>query len=488
MDRAKLWTPAFILVVVLQFTAVIVNGSTTMALPAIKSGLGATNSNLQWFAALFALGFALVLVMSGRLGDLYGTKRLLLIGFALLVVSIGLEAVSPSIYLLLAARLLQGVAGGLTAPQLSAMIQRTFDGHDRTRAFAVFLMVSAGGFMAGQLSSGALISSDVFGLGWRWAFLPIVPIGFVLWFFAARLLPHTPPGVAGRLDITGAAVLGVVSFLVMFPLIQGRNAGWPIWIFVMLACAVPVFIAFVAFERRIMASGGSPLIDPSLFSIPTFNAGNVITVLVGMLASAAPLYIILTIQIGFGRNALQAALLTCPMPFANMFGSLATAPLLRRFGRGAIAFGALFCALSAVAILFAMRGATDSVDPLVLVPGVMLLGFGLGISIASGIAIVLGDVPHANAGSAAGVQSTGLQLAGAVGIALYGIAFYGAIGTTENLSSYIAGLRWVMWISILLAAVQVALMFWLPRHRLGAEEEIPLGDPELMVFPDLHGD
>ena len=125
---------------------------------------------------------------------------------------------------------------------------------------------------------------------------------------------------------------------------------------------------------------------------------------------------------------------------------------------------------------------------LVLVPGVMLLGFGLGISIASGIAIVLGDVPHANAGSAAGVQSTGLQLAGAVGIALYGIAFYGAIGTTENLSSYIAGLRWVMWISILLAAVQVALMFWLPRHRLGAEEEIPLGDPELMVFPDLHGD
>jgi hypothetical protein len=96
--------------------------------------------------------------------------------------------------------------------------------------------------MAGQLSAGALISADVFGLGWRWAFLPIVPIGFVLWFFAAKLLPHTPPGVAGRLDITGAAVLGVVSFLVMFPLIQGRNAGWPIWIFVMLACWAPTVL------------------------------------------------------------------------------------------------------------------------------------------------------------------------------------------------------------------------------------------------------
>jgi len=281
VTRAKLWTPAFILVVVLQFTLVIVNGSTTMAMPAIKEGLGATNSNIQWFAALFALGFALVLVMSGRLGDLYGTKRLLLIGFAALLLAMTFEALSPNIYLLLVARLLQGVAGGITAPQLSAMIQRTFDGHERTRAFSVFLMVSAGGFMAGPLSAGALISSVVFGLGWRWAFLPFVPIGFVLWFFAARLLPHTPPGVAGRLDITGAAVLGVVSFLVMFPLLQGRNAGWPIWIFVMLACAVPVFIAFVTFARRFVASGGSPLIDPSLFKIPTFNAGNIITLLVG---------------------------------------------------------------------------------------------------------------------------------------------------------------------------------------------------------------
>ena len=116
------------------------------------------------------------------------------------------------------------------------------------------------------------------------------------------------------------------------------------------------------------------------------------------------------------------------------------------------------------------------------------MGFGLGVSIAAGVAIVLGEVPHANAGSAAGVQSTGLQLAGAIGIAVYGIAFYAAIGKNESLSHYIAGMRWVMWISIALAAVQVALMFWLPKHRLGSEEDIPLGDPELLVFPDLHGE
>ena len=488
MQRARLWTASFVVVVVLQFTLASVNGATTMVLPAVKSGLGATNSNLQWFAALYALGFALVLVMAGRLGDLFGTKRLLLIGYGGLVLSIALAASAPNISLLLAARLLQGIAGGITAPQLSAMIQRTFEGHDRARAFSVFLMIAGGGFMVGQLSSGALISADTFGLGWRWAFLPVVPIGIVMWLVSSRSLPHTPPGTAGRLDLTGAIVLGLVSFLLMFPLIQGRNAGWPIWIFVLIVASVPAFLAFVRYERRLVARGGSPLIDPSLFAIRTFTTGNAITLLVGMLASAAPLYIILTIQIGFGKNALQAAFLTCPMPFANMFGSLATAPLLRRFGRATIAVGAVFCAASAVVILLAVRGEASSIDPIVLVPGVMLLGFGLGVSIAAGVAIVLGEVPHANAGSAAGVQSTGLQLAGAIGIAVYGIAFYAAIGKNESLSHYIAGMRWVMWISIALAAVQVALMFWLPKHRLGSEEDIPLGDPELLVFPDLHGE
>ena len=116
----------FIVVIALQFVLVLVNGSTTMALPSIRDGLGATNSELQWYASLFALTFSLVLVLSGRLGDLFGTRRLLMIGFGALLASWALSAASPNIYFLLVARALQGIAGGVTAPQLSAMIQRTF--------------------------------------------------------------------------------------------------------------------------------------------------------------------------------------------------------------------------------------------------------------------------------------------------------------------------------------------------------------------------
>ena len=186
----------FAVVIALQFVLVLVNGSTTMALPGIRDGLGATNSELQWYASLFALTFSLVLVLAGRLGDLLGTRRLLMIGFGALLASWVLSAASPNIYMLLIARSLQGVAGGVTAPQLSAMIQRTFSGHTRIRAFSVFLMFAGGGFMLGQLSSGALTNANLFGAGWRWAYLPFIPIGLIVWFIAAKVLPKTLPGTA----------------------------------------------------------------------------------------------------------------------------------------------------------------------------------------------------------------------------------------------------------------------------------------------------
>ena len=476
------------IVCVLQSVMVLINGSTTMALPSIKSGFGATSSSLQWFAALFALGFSLVLVLSGRLGDLYGTRRLLMIGFSAFIVAIVLEATAPTIWVLLIARLLQGIAGGVTSPQLSAMIQRTFTGHTRTRAFAVFLCFSGGAFMVGQIAGGALMSADPFGVGWRWAFLPVIPLAIGSWFLARKRLPDPPPGSSGRLDIVGASVLGIAAFLVMFPLIQGRNAGWPVWIFVILVMAAPVMVAFVSYERRIVRRGGDPLVNPDLFRAPSFRIGNVITLLVGLISASVPLYLILTVQLGFGRNAFQAALIASPMPFSNMFGSLLASRLLQRFGRAAIGVGAILVIVAAGIVLFDISLGGDNISVFALLPGFVMLGFSLGIGIAATIAIVLSDVPEASAGSAAGVQATGLQLAGAIGIAVYGVVFYGAVGGQTGVGPYLDGITLVMWLAIAMAAVQIGLMFWLPRHGARDQGELPLADPELLVVPDLHGE
>ena len=476
------------IVCALQFVLVLTNGSTTMALPSIKAGFDTSNASLQWFAALFSLGFAVVLVLSGRLGDLFGTRRLLMIGFSAFLVSVALEAVSPTVWVLLIARLLQGIAGGITAPQLSAMIQRTFAGHTRTRAFAVFLCISAGGFMVGQIGGGALMSADPFGVGWRWAFLPVIPLAIIGWFLARRHLPDPAPGASGRLDIIGASVLAVVSILVMFPLIQGRRVGWPVWIFLILLAAIPVFAVFIAHERRIMRTGGDPLVNPELFRVSSFRVGNLITVLVGLISAAVPLYLILTVQLGFGRNAFEAALIAAPMPLANMGGSLLTSTLLRKYGRVTVAVGALLVAVAAAAVLIDLALDDYDVSVLTLVPGFVLLGFSLGISIAATIAIVLSDVPEESAGSAAGVQATGLQLSGAIGIAVYGVVFYGAIAGQTGLEPYLDGIKLVMWVAIGMALVQALLMFRLPKHTAREGGELPLADPELLVVPDLHGE
>lgn len=483
---ASLRRPAFLAVAVVQFMIVVVSGSTTMALPAVERGLGAGDAGLQWFAALFALAYSVVLVLGGRLGDLRGARRLLLLGFGGYVLSTALAAVAPDLAVLLVARVLQGLTAGLMAPQLSAVIQRMYTGHARTRAFAVYLTAAGAAFSFGQVAGGALLSADPLGLGWRWAFVPFVPLGVVAWCFVRRAVPEFPPVATGRLDGVGAAILGVTALLVMFPIVEGRSTGWPVWILLLLVASVPVFLVFLRVERRVRARGDAPLVNPELFRLPSFRAGNVITVLVGLACSALPLYLVLTLQLGFGRNALAAALVACPMPIANMAGSLVTAPLVRRLGRGAVVLGAVATGAAAAVIVLAISGGAGTVSVLALVPGIVLVGFALGVSITSVTAIVLADVPIADAGSAAGVQSTGLQLASAVGIAVSGIAFFGAVGGRDGLQPYLDGLGRVMGITIVFTVVQVALAFLLPRRPVRALAPT-FADPELLVLPDLHG-
>jgi MFS family permease len=475
-----------VLVLCAQAASGIVGGAAPMALPAIRSYFDTTSAAIQWYAALYSLGFALVLILAGRIGDLFGTRRLLLIGYATFIVSIIGSALAPSIGVLLFFRLLQGVGAGVMAPQLSAMVQRTFQGHDRTRAFGVFLMVAGGTFMVGQLVSGALITADVWGLSWRWVYLPSIPFALVTLVVAFRLLPPTPPGAPGRLDIGGAVVLSVASFLLMFPIIQGRSAGWPTWILLMLAASVPMYGAFLAYERRLIDQGRDPLVNPGLFRIRSFGVGNLITTVVALVGYAAPIFLILTIQSGFERTAFEAALLTAPMPFLNMFGSLASAPLVRRFGRGALVIGGLLVALAAALVLLATRGAPGSVNAVQLVPGIGLTGFSVGVVMAAATSIVLHEVPPEVAGSAAGVQSTSLQLAGSIGIAFFGLVFYGTIGDSIGKPAYLDAIENVQWLVLGLALVQVAMSFLMPRHRIDPAEELTPVDPEMAVLPDFH--
>jgi MFS family permease len=475
--------PGFLVVIAAQFLMILTMGAVNIAAPVIQRELDASSATLLWLVAVYQLGFALVLVLGGRLGDLRGSTRMFRIGFSVFLVAGVLAALAPTSAFLLGARVLQGVGGGLTAPQVLAVIQRTFSGHRRANALGLYTTVSASAYMLGQVLTGGLLDIDPLGFGWRWAFACVVPLGVVVLLISRRTLPDDAVSVGGGVDRGGVVLLAAAAVLVLFPLIQGRPAGWPIWIFGLLALAVPALVGFVAFERSRAAHGRPALLQLDLFRLRTFAVGNALAVVLGLISFSLVVYVTITLQLGFDKSPLATAFVTAPIPFSNMFGAMSAAPMLERWGRRTFVIGPVLIAASVVLLVAVLTVGPEPLQPLHLVPGMLLLGFSLGIAIAAGIAVTLRDVPEAQAGAASGIQQTIQQLTSSVGIALFGIVFYGVLGSSTSVDAYVDALSWTLGISLVVCVVLVAGSWLLPEEL---HARVPVGmvaEPEDMILP-----
>jgi MFS family permease len=428
-----------VLVIVLlgQFMIVGAVGTVNIALPAIQADLGASPSAMQWVLVLYQLGFAVVLVTGGRLGDLWGRKRVFLLGLGGFVAASTVAAVAPTIQVLVAARLAQGMFGGVTSPQVLAVIQVAFTAKERPRAFAAFGMVSGSAFMIGQVMSGALIKLDLFGLNWRSPFLVNLVLGAAALVAAAVVLPETGTTRAQRLDLKGVGLVSAGGLLLLYPLIQGRNAGWPPAFALLLLAAGPVLVTFIRHERRLAETGGEPLVDLALFRTRSFGGG-LLVALVYSFSTLPTFYVLtLTLQLGFGFDALEAALATAPTPLAVIAASLLSARLLPRYGRRMVAVAASFGLLASLAIMATMALGPRPLRPIHLIPALILLGANNGFGMTSVVNLTLADVSTEHAGSASGLLQTVQQSAAALGVALAGIVFFGVVGSVTTLDSYV---------------------------------------------------
>jgi len=210
-----------------------------VAAPSLERDLHASSSELQLVVGGYAFSYATGLITGGRLGDLFGYRRLFMggmAGFALASLLCGL-AQNPTE--LIVARLIQGFAGAAMVPQVLSLITNTFTPVERPRALGYFGMTVGAGSVAGQVIGGLLLQADVFNLGWRSIFLVNVPIGAVAIVLAARLLPHTRSEVRPRLDMFGALTVSASLALALIPLVMGQSQGWPAWCWVSLALVPP---------------------------------------------------------------------------------------------------------------------------------------------------------------------------------------------------------------------------------------------------------
>lgn len=433
-----------------------------VAIPSVQRDLHAGSAAVQWVVAGYGLAYGAGLITGGRLGDIYGRQRMFALGLTLFTLASAACGLAPGTAALLAGRVAQGLAAALLAPQVLGILNSAYTGPARARAFNAYGITMGLAAVFGQLVGGLLIRADLLGLGWRTCFLINIPIGVGVLALTRRLVPRSPGSGRARLDAAGTVLVTVALVAVVLPLIEGRTLGWPPYLWVCLAASVPLFGAFAWWQRRLAARGGAPLVAPVLFGERAFTIGLAVQLVFWMGMASFFLVFALYLQRGLGLDALGAGLVFVPMGAGYMVTSTLGGRLARGFGRQVIAVGALTVAVSDVLLQAAAAhiGLTGRVG--LLVPALALAGAGMGMGIAPLAAIVLARVSPHRAGAASGVLTTCMQLGNAVGVAVIGIVFYGALGRSDGPGAYPHAFRAALFCLGAVAVVTAVLTQLLP--------------------------
>jgi EmrB/QacA subfamily drug resistance transporter len=449
-----------------------------IAVPSIQRDTGASFSAVQWITGGYALAFALGLITGGRLGDIFGRKRLFLLGIGGFTVASALCGLAVSPDMLVASRILQGAAGAMMVPQVLSIIHVTFPAEERGKVFGMYGAMVGLGAVAGPLLGALLTQWNLFGLEWRPIFLVNLPIGIAGLLLGAKFITESRSPNALRIDVVGTVLATAGLLLVLFPLTQGEQLGWPLWTFVSMVAGVVVFVGFLAFERAKMRRSGSPLVELSLFRIKSFAAGIGVQLVFGATTGIFFLIWTLYMQTGLGWDTLQAGLTAVPFSIAvGGAAGVSVAVLVPKFGRKVLQAGALVMTVGVLIYMLLVNGIGTGITTWEMIPALLVMGFGMGLIISPITDAILSDVPAEHSGSASGLISTVQQIGWAFGLGLVSVAFFGAVGNVAPTSptraaaystAFSHGLWWVAG-GLVLA---FALMFALPKKVKPAAEPV----------------
>ncbi len=411
MDRRTRWLALIVLclgdlMIVLDSTIV------NVALPSIRADLGFSGTSLAWVVNAYLLTFGGFLLLGGRLGDLFGHRRLFLIGISLFTLASIACGLSTTQGLLVSARAIQGLGGAVVSAVALSLIMNLFtESADRAKAMGVFGFVMAGGGSIGVLLGGVL--TDL--LSWHWIFLVNVPIGIVVYALCLKLLPAGHGTAAGgRLDVAGAVTVTASLMLAVYAIVNGNDQGWTSGQTLgLLAAAVLLMALFLGIESRVR----SPLVPLGLFRLRNVATANAVGVLWAAAMFAWFFLSALYLQLVLGYSPLQVGLAFLP---ANLimgaFSIGLSAKLVMRFGfRAPLATGLL---LAAVGLVLFARAPVDGSFVVDVLPSMILLGFGAGMAFNPVLLAAMSDVEPSESGLASGVVNTAFMMGGALGLAI----------------------------------------------------------------------
>ncbi len=437
-----------------------------IAVPSIQRDLGASFSAIQWVTGGYALAFAIGLITGGRLGDIYGRKRIFLLGIGGFTLASALCGLAADPAMLVATRVLQGATASLMVPQVLSIIHVTFPAHERGKVFGLFGAMVGLGAVSGPLIGALLTQWNLFGLQWRPIFLINLPVGIAGLLLGRHYVTESRAAKALRLDLVGMALAGAGLLLVLFPLTHGREAGWPLWGFLAMGAGLLVLVLFVRYEQAKTRRDGSPLVELSLFKVRSFAAGVAIQLTFGVTCGIFFLVWTLYMQLGLGWSALRAGTTGIPFSIAvSAAAGLSVAKLVPRFGRKVLQAGALVMAAGVLLYLAEAHRYGTGIHPWQMAAPLVVMGAGMGLIVAPLTDSVLSEVPREHSGSASGLINTTQQLGNALGLGLVSVAFFGvvdgaaptaAVGTVFN-SAFIHAMWWVAGFLVALFLLMLAL-------------------------------
>ncbi|NKY54091.1 MFS transporter [Nocardia vermiculata] len=437
----------------------------TVAAPDIADDLHASPAQLQWMLAAYTLALGSGLVTGGRLGDAYGRRRVFLVSLAFFAVASAACALAPSAGVLIAVRIAQGLAGGFMVPQVFGIIRSSFEPAAMAKAFGAYGGVQGLASVAGPLLGGALVDANLWDLGWRTIFWINIPVAAFALLLGARVLPESTAAERARFDLVGAGLSATAVVLVLLPLVQGRDWGWPWWGWGLLCSGALLLAGFLRYEQASSHRGGQPIFDPALLKIRSFTAGLAASVL--FFGALASFFLVLSIylQAGTGRSAWETGMVFLPYAIGSTITSGAGVALAAKAGRALLITGALTLAASqALVWLLVREGGAPGYWPLA--AALFLGGLGLGLGAPILVTIVLAGVPGRHAGAAGGLLSTVNQIGGAVGVAVLGTVFFGALpaaAPADTTTTFGHALALVMPWQVGAYVLAAAAMLTLPR-------------------------
>ena len=434
--------------------------------PSLKEKLGASPSALQWVIGGYTLTLGAGLILGGRLADRYSRRNVFVLGLASFTITSLLCAIAPNIEALIAFRLIQGFAGALVLPHIIGFIRDVFPPEELGKAFAIFGPVFGLGGILGPIVGGFIIDGDIASTGWRAVFLVNIPIGIINLALAWKYLPEKESDHSIKIDLLGSFIIIVSSGLLLLPLIQGQEAGWPAWTFVSLAISFLGFAIFTLQQRWVISRNRTPLVDPDIFKARTYNLG--LAGIFTFFAGFTGVYLIITLflQIGEGYSARGAGIANVAIALGTAIGgALSGAVLAEKFGTRVLQFGAAAQIIGAV-LLFSALPDMQSFNFWHIAPGMLVSGFGTGLVVAALFDAILLAIKDELVGSASGVLSAVQSIGSSVGVAIFGTLFFNKVTS----GAIDAGFRHALVLQIGLVSLFLIITFFLPKKAMDGSE------------------